>query len=831
MDAFFPTTDPVLIVAIAMVFFLVAPPLSERARLPGIIGTILAGALVGPAGLGLLERDATIELLGTVGLLYLMFLAGLELDLLGFARYRSRSLAFGLLSFVLPFVLALSSVPLFGFGLPAALLIGAIVASHTLLAYPIAARLRITKDASVTTVVGGTLLTDTLSLAVLAVIDAAASGAEGTSFWLRLAIGLSLYLAGALWALPALGRWFFRNVGSASTARFFFLMSVLFVSAFLADVAGAQPIIGAFLAGLAMNRLVPDQSPLMGRLRFFGSAFFVPFFLFSVGMLFDVRALFADPRVLLLAGFLVLLVLVGKGSAALLSARILGFRGPQRWLMVGLSVPQAAATLAVTFVGVEIGLFGDDVVSAVILLVLVSCVVGASLVDAAGRRVALAADEAADVPNEAPHRILVPLVNPATAETLMDVAFLIRDAASTEPVFPLTVVTDDEEVGKRVAGAERMLAHAVVHAVEADVPANPMTRVAQNPAVGIARAATERRTTDIVIGWAGRRTPVPRVVFGSVIDQTLGSTEQQILVCKLDRPVATHRRLVLVLPPLVDYAPGFYGAARTVHRLRANLGIELAVHAVARDADDAAAERLTRRFADVGLDLGARVKEVRGWDGLRGALDEVVAENDLVVVVSARRGTIAHAVHLERLPTDLTLAGADFVIVYPSEQSATSQPRHGTHRLPSLLTEDRVVFDLGDADHREAVDVLVGRAVPDRAARAPIVRALVDETYGYGVEVLPGTLVFHARVPRIDGPMMFLGASLHGVDHPRSPQPSQVVTILLSPSDATPEEHLSRLSEVVEALAGAGRPADLVATRDMDELRTWFSGDGAGTDP
>lgn len=824
MDAFFPTTDPVLIVAIAVVLFLVAPPLSERARLPGIIGLILAGALVGPGALGLLERDATIDLLGTVGLLYLMFLAGLELDLLGFARYRDRSLIFGALSFALPFTLALATMGFLGFSLPAVLLIGAIVASHTLLAYPVAGRLGVAKDAAVGAVVGGTLLTDSLSLSVLAVIDAAASGGQGTWLWLRLAGSLALYLAAVAWFLPRLGRWFFKNVGSESTSRFLFLMSALFVSAFLADLAGARPIIGAFLAGLMLNRLVPDQSPLMARVRFFGSAFFIPFFLFSVGMLVDFGALVSSSRVAVLAAALIALVLVGKGGAALLSARLLGLDARRAWLMAGLSMPQAAATLAVTFVGVEIGLFDDAVVSAVVVLVLVSCLVGASLVERAGRAVALSIEAAPYAPDEAPRRILVPLVNPATAEALMDAAFLVREPNSTEPVFPLTVVDDDDQVSSRVAAAERMLAHAVVHAAEADVPANPITRVAQNPAVGIARAASERRTTDIIIGWAGRRTAVPRVIFGSVIDQTLQLTEQQILVCKLDRPIDTYRRLVLVLPPLIDYGRGFYRAMRTIDALRTKLGLELAVRAVTRDARDAASERLSRRLGEMKLDLPMGVEDVPGWRALLRTFEGDVVPTDLIMVPSARRGTVAHSHHLERLPTDLTVLNANFVIVYPSEETTASQPRHRLRGLPPLLTEERVVFDLGDVSYAHAVERLLSSALPHANERAPVARALLKEDAEHAAEVLPGILIFHARVRSVAQPMLFLGLSRHGLDHPRSPGPAHVVTVLLSPADTAPQEHLARLSEAVEQLASGGRSRDLVACTNMEELRAWFAG-------
>lgn len=823
MTSFFPTTDPVLIVAIATLMFLVAPLLAERLRVPGIIGLILAGAIVGPNALGLLERDATIELLGTVGLVYLMFLAGLELDLVGFQRYRVRSFAFGAISFTMPFVLAIATMGFLGFSMPAAILIGAIVASHTLLAYPIASRLGITKNPAVTSVMGGTLLTDSVSLAVLAVIDAVASGAQGVVFWLRLAASLGLYLGVAMWAIPRLGRWFFRNAEGESTTRFFFLMTVLFVSAYMADFVGAQPIIGAFLAGLLLNRLIPDQSPLMTRVRFFGNAFFIPFFLFSVGMLFDFGALFEGTRVIVVAAALIGLVLVGKGGAALLSGRLLGFTNDQMWLMAGLSIPQAAATLAVTFVGLEIGLFDESVVSAVIVLILASSLVGATLVERMGRKIATAEEVAPYVRDTAPHRILVPLANPTTAEALMDLAFLVREPRSTEPVYPLTVVTDDAEAASRVASAERMLAHAVVYAAEADVPTNPVTRIAQNPAAGIARAVTERRITDIIIGWAGRSNAIPQVIFGNVIDQTLHLTEPQIMVCKLDVPVATHKRLIVVLPALTDYSPGFYRAAHTIKLLAVGLGVELEVWTVMQAAGDLASSRLAQRFEEVEPDVDASYSSVDGWRGLRNELRASLGPDDLVAVVSARAGTIAHTQDLERMPTELSQLGASFVIVYPSEQMLGDQPRHDLHELPPLLTEVRVLFDLPAETHREAVYQLLATAIDGEHKREALAGTLLEGEAGDAAEVLPGIVVYHARTKGVRKPMLFLGIHEQGLAHPLSKRPIHVFCILLNPTDTPTQRHLSRLAEVVEQLVGGGRLEDLVACDSMEKLREWFA--------
>jgi Kef-type K+ transport system membrane component KefB len=321
----FPLSDPVLVFALAMAIFLVLPQLFERIRIPGLIGLIIAGAVIGPSGFGLLDRDATIVLLGTVGLLYLMFLVGLELDLNEFNRHRRHSVTFGVLSFLLPQVTGTALSLLLGYSLLASVLLGAMFASHTLVAYPIASRLGIVKTGAVTTVLGATLITDMLALLVLAVVTGAYEGETDAAFWIRLLATLSIYVAIVMVLIPRLGRWFFRRVRSDGPGEYVFVLTVLFGFAGLAEMVGIEPIIGALLVGFALNRLIPEQGPLMNRIKFVGDAIFVPFFLVSVGMLVDVRA-FADRDAWLIIGALVFEVAGGVGHPARVRLRPRGCR-------------------------------------------------------------------------------------------------------------------------------------------------------------------------------------------------------------------------------------------------------------------------------------------------------------------------------------------------------------------------------------------------------------------------------------------------------------------------------------------------------------------------
>ncbi|RMH68240.1 MAG: cation:proton antiporter, partial [Bacteroidetes bacterium] len=478
-----PVTDPVLVFALAMLIILVAPVVFTRLRIPGLVGLIVAGAIVGPTGIGLLERNETFELLGTVGLLYLMFVAGLSIDLNQFAKLRTRSLVFGLTSFVIPQTLALLlGTQLLGFDLPQALLLGSIVGSHTLLAYPIASRLGITKNNAVIMTMGGTMVADVLSLLILAIVVALIEGASGPGFWLRFTLLMLLYAAGVVFLLPRLGRWFFRTVRNQADVEFVFLVAVVFLVAYLASWANLAPIIGAFLAGLVMNRLVPENSPLMTRVRFVGNALFIPFFLISVGMLVDLRVLVSSltlwERALLFTG----LVLGGKLAAAMLVRQVYGYTAVEGWVTYGLSTPQAAATLAVTLIGFELGLFDGTTVNAVIVMILLTSLVGPSVVDRFGRKLAVQETTRPYEPTQAPQRILVPLANPEHVEALIDIALIVHDPKSEQPIYPLVVVRDEEESGAPVAAAEQILSRAIVHAAAADVPVQPLTRIDLNVA-------------------------------------------------------------------------------------------------------------------------------------------------------------------------------------------------------------------------------------------------------------------------------------------------------------------------------------------------------------
>jgi Kef-type K+ transport system membrane component KefB/mannitol/fructose-specific phosphotransferase system IIA component (Ntr-type)/nucleotide-binding universal stress UspA family protein len=812
-----PIIDPVLIVAVAMGIFLVAPMIMERLRLPGVIGVIVAGAVVGPNGLNLLARDQTIVLLGAVGLLYLIFMAGIAIDLHGFRRYRNRSLAFGAISYLVPQVVGTVVGLLLGYSLAGSLLLGSMFGSHTLIAYPIAIRYGIAKNGAVTTTVGGTIITDTAALLMLAVVAASTRGALDAAFWTRLVLFLGLYVAVVWLVLPKVARWFFRNERTGAVAEFMFVLTMLFGGAYLARLAGVETIVGAFLVGLALNRLLPENGLLTHRVQFVGEAFFIPFFLLSVGMLADVRVLAGDIRAWEVMLAMTATVVVTKGLAAKLAQKLFGYSPAEGWTMVGLSVPQAAATLAVTLIGLQVGLLDDAVLNGSIMMIIATCILGPWLVEKYGRAVALQEEQKPYDPLEAPQRILVPVSNPATAEDLMDLALAIREPGSPEPLLPISVVpTDDETAAEHVAGAEKMLNHVISYAAGAGVQAIPLTRVDYNFADGIARGVAETRASIVVVGWDGRRT-ARRGIFGTVLDQLLESTRQQVLVAKLGHPLNTTRRIVLLIPQASNRLPGFLQSVRTVKLMANRLGAGIHGYVIG-DGASGYEEYLERVKPSAPLQLA----EVRGWNETLDRLRQDLREDDLVVVLSSRRGAISWVPALERLPARLAdLVPESFLIFYPSE-TAPVATRPEPLLLPAALNPRHIMFDLPRQPYQEVLTELVRAGFPhDAASHEHITDALVESVNTFGAQIRPGIVVAHARIRDLDPPRILLGISRDGIEFPHTDEPARLVFAILS-NPAQPEQHLTQWAEVARFASNADAVDELLGSENADQFRRQY---------
>lgn len=618
-----PLSDTASVFWVLAAVVLFAPLLAERARLPGIIGLIVAGLVIGPNAIGLVDRAGTVEVLGAVGILYLMFLAGLDLDLDGFVERRRDSLVFAATTFAIPMTFGTGTGLALGFGWLGALLIGSALTSHTLISYPMVARLGLAKHPAVTATLGATLLVNTLALLVLGVVAAVQDGDPGMVFWLRLIASIGVFGVLIVYGVPRLTRRVFAGVGQDRTVRFTYVLVVLFGAASLARAAGLEPILGAFVAGLALNRYIVPGSVLMERVQFLGNAVLIPLFLVSTGMLIDPVALVSDPRTLRLAAAFSACVVTAKWLAAVVAAPLIGVGRAEGRIMFSLSVGQAAGTLAAVIIGAEVGLLGPQAVNASIAVILVTCVLAPI--------VALRAGPSVPRPERRARKlfeaVMVPIANPASARPLVEVAARLA-ASDNGTVLPVTVLGFDADPD-RIDAQRDVTAAAERSALAMGADARSAVRVDASPTAGLLHAIREEGGTAMVIGWKGFANARENF-FGSVIDAILAQSPVPVFVVRPGSDPDLGRVVVSVtrgdLTP--GGRPGLEMAVQVGADMAKQAGVPLLVVAEDRDGDlDAVIAGHSRRYQ-------VRVDDRKPQVALRGT----TLPGDLVVVVTPPSG-------------------------------------------------------------------------------------------------------------------------------------------------------------------------------------------------
>lgn len=632
-----PVRDPVAVFLIILAIMLVAPLLFERLKMPGIIGLILAGVVVGPHGLGLLARDRTIELLGTVGLLFLMFLGGLETSLDDLKRNADKSVVFGLATFCLPMIIGTGAMLSIGFSPLASILVASCLASHTLVALPVLGKLGIMRSQPVMATLGATLITNVLALLVLAIIVKADQGRLTASFWLLLIPSLAIYTFATLWGIPRLGRWFFRRFGHDESAEFIFVLAALFVASYIAGLIEIEPIVGAFLAGVAITSLVPQLSPLMNRIQFIGNTLFVPFFLISVGMLVDPLILVKEPRGIMVAVVILIAELVSKFLAAWGPGKLFGWKFPSVMVMFGMSMAQAASTLAAITVALKINLVDELTVNGIIVMILVTCVASPLITARWGSKVSEATEvkeveksrlSAVGDTFSVSDRILVPVANPNTEDNLLQLALILAKSGGGT-LLPLHIISDQTRPipsGAKVrqeqllAKAE-MVAHAAVTSVET------IGRVDNSIGMGIVRSAEERNATLIVCGWKGYST-YQENFFGGMIDMVVRLATIPVLITRFPQPLKNTQRILFVVGEIDMTSWAFRETFSLAQSLSGELKATLQVLQVLWDQKPRASGlELT------GVNGQVPVEQIRG--NFVAKLSQFLKVDDLVIVMAS----------------------------------------------------------------------------------------------------------------------------------------------------------------------------------------------------
>ena len=664
-----PITDPTWIFLLVLLIILFAPMVLGRLRIPHIIGMILAGVVIGEHGFNILARDSSFELFGKVGLYYIMFLAGLEMNMGDFKKNRGKAVVLGLLAFVIPMALGfITNMTVLKYGFITSVLLASMYASHTLVAYPIVIRYGVSRHRSVSIAVGGTAVTDTLTLLVLAVIGGLFKGESSEMFWLWLVVKVIFLGFLIIFFFPRIGRWFFRKYDD-NVMQFIFVLAMVFLGAGLMEFVGMEGILGAFLAGLVLNRLIPHVSPLMNHLEFVGNALFIPYFLIGVGMLIDIKILFGHGDALKVAVVMTTVALASKWIASWLTQKIYKMKAIERELMFGLSNAQAAATLAAVLVGYNIilpsgeRLLNEDVLNGTIVLILFTCIISSFATERAARKLAMneAQLDAEDKKN-IPEKILIPVANPETIEELINLSLVIRDSKQRNNLMALNVINDNSSSEQLESRGKRNLERAAMIAASADVSLTQISRYDLNIASGIIHTAKEYEVTDVIIGLH-RKVNIVDSFFGNLADSLLKGLHREVMIAKFLMPVNTLRRIIIAVPPKAEYEAGFQKWVGHFCRMASILGCR--AHFFANEQTLGYLQQLVKNKYVLTMTDFSHLDD---WDDLL-LLTGQVNYDHLLVIISARRGSISYDTAFEKLPAQLGkyFSNNSLIILYPDQ--------------------------------------------------------------------------------------------------------------------------------------------------------------------
>lgn len=674
LDISLPLTNPVLIFALVLFIILFGPIILRKLRIPDVIGLIVAGMLIGPHGFNLMLRDSSIVLFGTVGMLYIMFLAAIEVDLSDFKRNTWKSILFGLATFLIPMGLGtLANSHLLQFGLLSSILLASVYASHTLIAYPIVSRYGVTKQRSVNITVGGTMITNVLALLVLAGVVSMAGGESENSVWLRMGVSAAAFAAVVMLGFPPLARWFFKEFND-SVSQYIFVLGLVFLAAFFAQVAGMEAIIGAFLAGFALNRLIPHTSPLMNRIEFVGNALFIPFFLIGVGMLVDLRVLTGNATAVLVAATMSGVATLAKYLAAVFTQKTLRLSPDERGMIFGLSNAQGAVTLAAVLIGYNIilgesgtgeplRLLNEDVLNGAVLMILITTAISSFVTEKAARNLAVREElEEAAPSTTPPERILIPISNPGTIESLLTIAVMMKDPKNKEPLFALNVVDDQTDTVESIARSKKLLEKAARAASATDHRLEMLTRYDVNVTSGIIHAIKENFITDVIIGLHEKSKFAERL-FGTKTDHLLDSTHQMIMISKSVQPLNTLKRIVVAVPSKAEFESGFVKWYERMNNLARQAGTTLLYFA---HTDTLHKLRMLRDQTKATVETEYR--DLDNWKRFP-KISKELGSDDLLVVVVSRKTSISYNTLFEKIPGQLTrlFHGTSFIILYPEQ--------------------------------------------------------------------------------------------------------------------------------------------------------------------
>jgi len=677
--SYFPITSPTVIFFVVLLIILFAPIIMGKLRIPHIIGMVLAGVLIGQHGLNILVRDSSFELFGKVGLLYIMFLAGLEMDMESVKRNSRRFLIFGLLTCFVPLVLTyFMAIWLLSYSPTASFLLGCIMASNTLIAYPIITRYGLQRDSSVMLSVGSSMISLFMALLILAALAASYGEKVGIGFWILFMLKFCVFCVGSAWLIPKLTRYFLRRYSDA-VMQFIFVMAVMFLSAALSETIGVEGIVGAFISGLILNRYIPHVSPLMNRIEFIGNALFIPYFLIGVGMLINVGSLFESPRMLWVVALIAFFGTFGKALAAYVSSLLFRLPKVAGHMMFGLTCAHAAGAIAMVMVGMRLEvspgvyLVNNEMLNGVVIMILITCIISTLMTEHAAQEITLREKQhlKRDAQKDDDEKILLCVKYPEIAPQLLELAIMMRNQKLNRGLVALNVVYDDSNSANNREQGLQLLEQLEQRASASDIPMQTQVRLATNIANGIKHAFREFGASEIIMGMHVHTDVNPKF-WGEFIQSLYNGLNRQIVLTRFVQPLNTLRRIQVVVPSRAEFEPGFHRWLTRLARMASNLDCRIQFH-----GRNESLELIREYINNHHPHVRAEYTFMSHWNELPRLAGNINSDH-MFVVITARKGTISYKNALERLPNELMqhFSGKNLMILFPDQ--------HGTQKEESM---------------------------------------------------------------------------------------------------------------------------------------------------
>ena len=671
-----PLKNPVLIFSTILFIILFAPIILNKLRIPHLIGLIIAGAVIGENGFHLISRDGAFTLFGQVGLLYIMFLAGLEIDIAEFKKNSSKSFIFGMYTFLIPAgVGTIVGIYILGFSLQSSLLIAAMLASHTLIAYPIVSKLGMSKNRAVNVAIGATLITDILALLILAIISDSVKGTLDDQFWWRLAFSVIAMAVVIMFVFPIIGRWFFKR-NDDSISQYIFVLGIVFLGAFLAEIAGVEAIIGAFLSGLAINRLIPNTSPLMNRIEFVGNALFIPFFLIGVGMLLNYKVFYENLETLKVGAIITIAATVTKYAASWLGQKTFRFTTDERRILFGLSNARVAASLAIVLVGYNtilgqaadgtmVRLLNENVLNGTIVMILITCTIASFSAQKGARNMAIL-DNTNDTKDETDisEKILITLDDQSLAEEMMNLSITIKSKHNRDGLYALHVLQNDNPSQSDVKAAEKVLEKAATAAAATDNYVHQLKRYDSNIVHGISGVVREHDITDLIIGLHKRKEG-NEGIMGYVTTGILAKCNITTMIYKPVQPLSTIKRNLVIIPEKAEREIGLPFWLIKLWNISKNTGSKLVIY-----GNDYTIDFIKNVAKSHPVDIVYKL--FTDWDDFLILGKELRLDDNLYIVMS-RRNHPSYTPAMQRIPHYLSkyFKDSSFVLIYPMQSGGS----------------------------------------------------------------------------------------------------------------------------------------------------------------